>query len=240
MHQFIDEIKEGIAFDGKHSKEFGLLLRERNAPTPAEKTIQESLPFVNGVYDFSMILGERFYENRPLTYVFELYNRDYEKRKTFETVVKNWLMKPSYMPLYDDHARNYYYMAKCQNVDVADNHSARRLEVTAVFDAYPFKKSSLPEGHDLWNEFNFELDVAQPTSYTVNGSLTINLINAGSCSVEPTVTASEQMTIEKEGVTYTVPKGESKSSNFRLKIGDNPMRISGNGTIKFDFYKELI
>jgi len=84
------------------------------------------------------------------------------------------------------------------------------------------------------------LDVSQPVEYQVNGTLNINLLNAGSCSVVPTITVSAAMTIQKDKITYNVPQGESKSESFRLMIGENPMTITGNGTIKFTFYKELI
>jgi phage-related protein len=232
--------QEGFKFLGHHTKEYNLILLERSAPTPEEKKIKESVPFMQGDYDFSMILGERIYENRTLTFTFTLFEDSYEYRKVDETALANWLMKGGYEPLYDDHAPNYYYMAKCTSVQVEDNTAERRLIVTITFDAYPFKISMLAEGHDIWDEFNFELDVSQPVEFTVNDSLYINLLNVGSCGVVPTVTASAPMTIRKNGFTYQVPQGESRSESFRLEIGENPMTVKGNGTIKFTFYKELI
>lgn len=234
------DIREGFKFDGKHTKEFGMSLKSRSAPTPEEKSITEEVPFMQGIYDFSTILGERFYRNRTLSYVFEVYERNYDHRKVDETVLKNWLMKPGYIPLYDDHDPGYYYQAKCTSVEIEDDHKAGRLIVNVSFDAYPFMISILPEGHDIWDEFNFELDVSQLVEYTVNGSREINLLNVGSCSVVPTITASSPMEIIKENTTYQVPSGESKSELFRLKIGENPMTVNGNGTIKFTFYKELM
>lgn len=234
------EIVEGFKFVGIHTKDYGMSLKERSAPTPEEKTITEDVPFMHGVYDFSMLLGERIYENRPLSYTFEVYDRNYEYRKVDEAALKNWLMKPGYSPLYDDFDIGYYWLAKCTGVDIEDDHKAGRLIINVSFDAYPFKKSELPEGHDIWDDFNFELDVSQPVEYQVNGTLNINLLNAGSCSVVPTITVSAAMTIQKDKITYNVPQGESKSESFRLMIGENPMTITGNGTIKFTFYKELI
>lgn len=237
---FSFEIKEGFKYAGIHTKEYGMSLMSRSAPSPDEKTITEEVPFMHGIYDFSMILGEKFYRNRPLSFTFETYERNYEYRKVDETVLTNWLMKPGYSPLYDDHAEGYYWMAKCTGVTVNDDHAGGRLLITVNFDAYPFKKATLPEGHDIWDDFNFELDVAQPVEYTVNGSESINLLNVGSCSVVPTITTSSPMTIKKDNVIYSIPQGETKDESFRLMIGDNPMTIEGNGIIKFTFYKELI
>ncbi|WP_346216358.1 phage tail domain-containing protein [Caldifermentibacillus hisashii] len=231
-------ITEGFKRGNIHTKEFGMWLVSRSAPTPDEKTITESVPFMHGVYDFSMILGERIYENRIISYQFEIIDMNYQQRKLIQTKLENWLMKDGFAPLYDDHAPGYYYLAKCTGVDVEDTSGG--LTVNVEFEAYPFKISILEEGHDIWDDFNFELDVSQPVEYQVNGTLNINLLNAGSCSVVPTITVSTAMTIQKDKITYNVPQGESRSESFRLMIGENPMAITGNGTIKFTFYKELI
>lgn len=234
------EIKEGFTVDGKHTKDFGMSLISRQAPTPEEKTIIEDVPFMQGVYDFSMILGERIFNNRPLSYRFETYERDYNHRKVDETLLKNWLMKKGIQPLYDDHDKGFYYLAKCKSVAVEDDHKGGRLIIDITFDAYPFMIGVLEEGHDQWDEINFDLDYLQETEYTVTNSLDINLMNTGSVGVVPTIDASSAMSIDKAGTAYSVPTGTSKSDSFRLEIGENPMTITGNGTIKFSFYKELI
>lgn len=236
----MSKIREGFYFNGIHTNDFNLRLKERQAPTPEEKSIIEDVPFMQGVYDFSMILGERVYSNRPLSYQFEVYNNRYNNRKVLETKLKNWLMNSWISKLYDTHDYGYYWLAKCTNVSVNDDHPGNKLVVGVTFDAYPFMKSNLEEGHDIWDEFNFELDYAQSNEFEINGSKNISLFNIGSTGVVPTVTTNSQMSIIKEGVTYTIPIGESKSGSFRLSVGENDMTVSGNGTIKFSFYKELL
>lgn len=51
------KIEEGFEFDGKHTKEYGMSLKERDAPTPSEKEIIEDVPFMQGHHDFSMFLA---------------------------------------------------------------------------------------------------------------------------------------------------------------------------------------
>lgn len=234
------EIIEGFTFFDEHTKEYRMKLKERLAPTPEENTITEEVPFMQGSYDFSMILGERIYKNRTLSYRFEVEERNYQHRKVDEIVLKNWLMKRGWGKLYDDHDDGYYYWAKCTSVTVEDDHVYGRLLISISFEAYPFMRARLEEGHDIWDEFNFELDYSQPNDFSINGSSTVNLMNVGSAGVVPTIKASSEMTIIKNGVTYTVPAGESKSESFRLEIGENTMTINGTGTIKFIFYKELL
>ena len=230
--------KEGFTRSGIHTREYGMWLVNRQAPTPSEKQIIDSVPFMQGVYDFSNILGERVYENRSLTYVFEIKQQDYERRKINQTAIENWLKKDGVAPLYDDHARGYYYMAKCTSVNTDDFYGG--LRVTTTWDAYPFKISELPEGHDIWDEFNFELDASILNEFQVNGELEVNLFNIGASSRVPVINTTSDMTIIKGGVTYHIPVGESKSDSFRLNIGDNILQIIGNGTIKFTWYKELL
>lgn len=234
------EIKEGFKIEGKHTKEFGMSLKSRQAPSPEEKIVTEDVPFMQGVYDFSMILGERIFNNRTITYQFETYERDYQYRKVDETVLKNWLMTKGIIPLYDDHNPGYYYLAKCTNVQVEDDHVYGRLIIDITFDAYPFMIAENEEGNDLWDVFNFELDYVQDNEYVVTGSKQINLMNMGSTGITPSIITSSPMTISKKGNTYNIPQGESKSELLRLEIGENPMTITGTGTIKFIFYKELI
>src|SRR5690625_2713843 len=85
--------KEGFTRSGIHTSEYGMWLENRQAPTPSEKEIIESVPFMQGVYDFSNILGERVFNNRPLTYSFVIKEQDYEHRKIDQTAIENWLKK---------------------------------------------------------------------------------------------------------------------------------------------------
>jgi phage-related protein len=234
------KIEEGFSFDGRHTKEYGMSLKEREAPSPEEKEIREDVPFMHGDHDFSMFLGERIFRNRPLRYTFEVYTRNREHRKVDETVLKNWLMRVGRKNLYDDYDKGYYYKAKCTNVDIQEEVNPGRLIVTLTFDAYPFKKSELPEGHDIWDKFNFELDVSQPVEFTINNEETVTVINPGSTSAAPNIIANNNFSIEKGNTTYSISSGETESEEFRLMPGDNRMTIKGNGTIKFEWYKELM
>lgn len=230
--------KEGISRDGRHTRDYNMWLVSRSAPTPPEKEIIDSVPYMQGHYDFSDVMGERIYNNRTLSYVFEIKNRHYTSRKNVQTSLENWLMRSGIAPLYDDHAEGYYYMAKCTYINTED--ATGGLRVTVDFDGYPFKISEAEEGHDIWDIFNFELDVSILNEYQINGSTEVDLYNVGSNSRAPKITASSAMVIVKDGVTYNVPAGQSQNDSFRLMIGDNPMTITGNGSIKFHWYKELL
>ena len=178
--EFDRSIKEGFVFNGFDTREYDMHLIERSAPTPQDKEIIESVPFAHGVYDFSNILGERIFDNRPISYTFQIYEHDYDRRKHEQTVLENKLLGTHITRLEDTYDSNYYYLGKCVSVNTTDDHVYNRLIVVVEFDCYPFKISKLPEGHDIWDEFNFELDVAQPVSYKMDGEYTFKELPIGS------------------------------------------------------------
>src|SRR5690625_2621094 len=93
--------------------------------------------------------------------------------------VLNWLVPVNKkIKLIDDYVPGYYFMAEVEEAPDFDELRFRgRLTVT--FTAYPFKVSELHEGNDLWDPFNFLLDYAQVTEFTVNGTKEITLYNPG-------------------------------------------------------------
>lgn len=236
----MSEIYEGFTFVNENTAHRKLRLIDRSAPSPPEKTIIENLPFVQGVYDFSTMLGERIFENRDITYRFNLFEREYGNRKIAEIKLKQWLMKNDIGPLYDTHSIGYYWLGKFTSVTVEDDHKSGVLVATVVFNCYPFMIGILAEGNDIWDDFNFELDAAHNVEFTVSGRKKINLLNVGANSVVPTITTNVAMIIIKDEVTYNVSAGTIKDDLFRLQIGENPMVIQGTGTIKFTFYKEVL
>ena len=235
----------GIRFNGKHSyKDFGITIAEKDIGYPEKEKIKVKVPFSNVEYDFSELYGDQTYTTRPLTYTLNVLDRHSvnttERINIIETKLANWLMNSSgKQKLYDDSIPNYYYLAEVEgglNFDELWNHGP----LTVEFTAYPFMIAELHEGNDLWDPFNFELDVAQITDFEVNGSLDVVLYNAGTPSLASGIETSAPMEIIKDGVTYDIPSGTTKSDDFRLQSGENNLTIKGNGTVKFRFYKELI
>ena len=234
----------GIRFNGKHTQEdFGVSLGvERDVGYPEKEKMKVKVPFSNVEYDFSQIYGEQTYTTRELTYTINLLDKKptTQKINLLETQLSNWLMNSNgKQPLYDDAIPGYYYLA-----EVEDGLSFDELwnygTITVTFTAYPFMISELEEGHDIWDDINFDLDVLQPVDFAVNGKLEITLYNAGTPNVIPEIEATAPMEITKDGVTYSIPSGRSKSSDFVLVSGENDLTINGNGQVKFLFYKELI
>ncbi|MCV9884697.1 phage tail family protein [Metabacillus halosaccharovorans] len=236
----------GINFNGKHSYEdmgYTMPFEGRQIGFPSKEKILVKVPFSNVEYDFSEIYGSQTYTPRSLTYVFNVLKRDNWTHSALEiekTKLINWLMNSNgKQKLYDDDIPGYYFLAEVESeADFVDDYETGTLTVS--FKAYPFMISEYPEGNDIWDTFNFDLDVSQQVEFVVEDSLSITLFNVGTPDVVPEITSSNQMIITKGNTSYTVAAGVTKDSDFVLKSGENVLDISGNGTISFKFYKELI
>lgn len=231
----------GIRFNGKHSyKDFGLRVIDKVIGNPSKVKSKERVPFSNQIYDFSGIYGGQEYEERPITYIFNV--KDYNKvnMAVKKIDVLNWLMQPNEkIQLIDDYIPGYYFLAEIEEAPDFDELRFRGV-LTVTFTAYPFKIGELEEGNDIWDAFNFLLDYAQDTGFDVNGSKDITLYNNGASAVKPVIRASGPMEIIKGSTTFSVPSGESESYDLMLTGLENKMTIKGNGTISFHFRKELI
>lgn len=229
----------GITKGDKHSfKDFNLTLASKNISIPKKKKIKETVPFMNGSYDFSLLYGEQTYEERELSYTFNLISDNKFKLNTLKIKILEWLNEGIQEPLYDDAIQGFYFLAECESIDI--NEKFKDIQITAKFTAYPFKISKLQDSHDIWDEFNFELDMVQDTSFKIDVIKSIQLYNNGSVSTNPIVTCSEDMEIIKGNTTFKFKSGETKSWSFKLDKGLNNLTIKGIGTIEFKWYKEVL
>lgn len=233
--------KFGITFNGKHSyKDYGLRVLERKIGNPSKMKRKKRAPYSNEVHDFSGVYGGQEYEERELSYTFQIKEADKLRLNIFETAITNWLTNNNQKTrLLDDYVDGYYFMAEVETaIDYTELQFSGQFSVT--FTADSFKKSILPEGHDIFKEFNFLLDYAQDVDFTIEGSKEITLYNNGANIIVPTVIASEPMEIILGNTQFSVPAGKSKHDELVLANLKNNLTIKGNGTISFEFYKELI
>lgn len=233
------KITEGIEFGDLISKEEGMWLVERSAPTPSEKQILEPVAFMQGIHDFSMMMGERVFENRPITYIFHVFERDKVLRKFDQTVLENRLMSKGIMQLKDSYSPNYYYVGKCVSVSTEDDHVYGKLIVSIEFDCYPFKIKETVEGSPYWDDYD-ESDYYQEKDYTINGTRTIQFMNTGTAGIAPEIILDSQMTITKGSDQFIVSAGRHTVDDFRFEIGMNTFTVVGNGNISFNWHKEVI
>ena len=178
---------EGIQINNFNSVNEGLLLVERDAPLPEEKAIIEDIPYMQGVLDFSMLLGERVFNNRTLSFEFVSRKLDYGQRKKLENKVKRLIGLHGESRIYDTHNPGFYWLGKCTSIEAVDNAQFNKLNFYIEFEVYPFMIRDKYYFDDVWDDFNFDTDVAGYTKFEVDGTRTITLYNAGDTTVRPNI-----------------------------------------------------
>lgn len=224
----------------RRTNEFGLMCVNREIGFPKKRKILVDVPFSNTIYDFSNIYGGQTFDNRLLAFTF-LFNgmRKDALHRTW-TNVANWLMSgKTKSPLYDDRMQRYYYLAEISEIQNFEE-AYEEGYLTIEFSCYPFRIYELQEGNDIWDTFNFELDIAQHTSFKVNGVKDAMLFNTGIPTLNPSIQTSNEMKIIMNNRRFEIPRGFSKDSRFRLITGENHFSIEGHGMIDFIFHKEVI
>ena len=231
----------GITYNNKHSfNDLGLtVLNTRTIKTPSKIKVTQTIPFSNITYDFSNLYGSNCYTERKLEYEF-LIKADNNMSLEFKRMeIENWLLSSNTKTkLLDDNILDYYYLAECESVEFEDLNNIGKLK--AIFIAYPFRISEHYEGNNLWDSFNFELDVLQDTKFTVNDVLNVSIYNHSSIDIEHVVVASSQFEVIKDNISYLFEAGENKNYRFKFKPGVNNLTLKGNGTIEFKFRKEVL
>lgn len=229
----------GIRYNDKYSCDLGLQVLERNISTPSKKKITEEIPFSNVVYDFSFLYGSQIYEQRKLEYTFFVNELFKDKLEAIRMVVENWLYSSKLKSkLEDDTVRGYYFLAECISIDFEDLKTYGKIQAT--FEAYPFRLKNELEGEILWDSFCFLTDTLQPTSFNINTSKEIELVNNSIIEIAPEVIADADFKIYKDSSIFYIQKGTSQSEEFKLQIGLNKLTIVGTGNISFNFRTEVI
>ena len=229
----------GIRKGNKHSFiDFGLTIKSKSIGMPSKNKVKETIPFMNGSYDFSALYGRQSYGERTLKYVFNLIGKNKVDMNILKDKVLEWLYEGFQEPLYDDTILGYYFLAECKDTNFEEDGEFGVL--TVEFSCYPFKIRDSYEGNILWDDFNFELDMLQETKFNIVESKEVDIYNKSAIPITPVILCSNDMSIVKNNVTYNLKSGTNKDYRFMLGIGNNKMTIKGNGTIEFLFRKEVL
>lgn len=229
----------GITINEKHSfKDFKLTIKNKKIGIPKKKKIKESLPYMNGSYDFTALYGEPTYDDRELEYSFNVIGENKFDLNSKKMKILEWLTEKNTFDLFDDTLPEYYFKSTIEELDF--NEQGNTGELNLKLSCYPFKICKNLEGNDVWDIFNFESDFAQSNKFNIQYETKINLFNCSSINVVPTIVASSNFTIVKDNFEFKINPGITTDWRFYLNKGDNPLIINGVGEIEFKFRKEVL
>lgn len=229
----------GFEFNGKHSyNDFGYSLKSRDIGIAKKKKVKDSMPYVNGEYDFSDLYAQA-YEERELKYILNIDSKSKSEMNIKKIELLNWLVVPGKCVLKDDTIPGYFFVCEFDESSIEELNRMGELSITAI--AYPFKCKNSFEGNSLWDDFCFITDILQDTSFDIKGYERISLYNNGSNQkLSVTVEASDDFKLIKKDKIFYINKGTTKDYKFYLDIGKNDIDIIGNGKIEFKFRIEVL
>ncbi len=160
-------------FNGKSTRDFGLTIgRGVEIGYPDKNKKIEPLAWTNVQYDFSNLYGSQQYTNRLLKFPIHIMNKSENSIYFQNTKILKWLMSVGRQPFYYSEIPGYYFMAEVVSDVEYELRHVHDGVLEIVFECYPFMIDRMPEGHDIWDLFNFDLDVSQPTKFTFKSNWT--------------------------------------------------------------------
>jgi predicted phage tail component-like protein len=231
----------GLTFNNKHSyKQFGLILNYKKISTPSKKKIKDTIPFMNGSYDFSTVgsNGDIIYSQRTIEVKFTILAENKTNLQQKFDIVKQWLLESGKSQLIFDDITDSYFIAEIEDGSNLDEINEVG-EFTVIFVCEPFRTGKDFAGQELWDNLNFETDILQSTSFTISGSQTVSIHNGGR-NIVPEVIVSTDMSCTLNGYTANFTTTKTKDYKFKFKNGINSIVINGTGNIEFRFRKEVL
>jgi predicted phage tail component-like protein len=231
-----------VIFNNKNCyNDIGVMIESINIQPPSKKKIKQSVPFMNGSYDFSTVgsLGEIVYEGRIIKVKFILAEKNRALLYMKYTKVMEWLLGSGQSQLIFTDMPDCYYMAEVENAPSFEEVVRRAGKFDVEFIAEPFKTGVDYAGNNLWDPFNFEEDYMQDTEFDVIGSSLVTMYNPGR-AVVPVINVDAVMTATIGGYTANLSIGDNIDYGFKLQPIENTINITGTGHIKILFRKVML
>lgn len=202
-------------------------LKTRIINKPAKKSIRETVPFSNVVYDFTAINGEIYWEERDLEYVLEIMAETPELLEQKKAALASWLMNISDEVLNDPFIKDYHFKVTFDDIKEEDEEDVEKTTITVMFKAYPYMIANEPK--------------ILASSLAANVEKEMVIVNESSHRITPTIEADFPVTITMDGVSYGIAAGTTTDDSFKLAAGNNALKLkSANaGEVKFTFIEEI-
>lgn len=214
-------ITDGIRINGKHSYgDFGLFLKSRNIGLPDKKSIRETVPFMNGYYDFSALNGAPAWNERTIEYSFDVTNDSPVELDYFVSHVLDWLANVHDEDIHDDTVYGYHWHGSYDSANVNWDETGMAAEIKVSFVVHPFKIAD------------------EPTEYTLTAG-THKIINNG-MAVAPYVLSSAAAAIQIGTYVSSISANQKIQLEIDLERGENNVLITGDGTVTLSYFEEVL
>lgn len=214
-------ITDGIRANGLHSHhDFNLCFKHRDIGLPKKKTIRQTVAFKNGYYDFTALNGSPAWDERIVNYAFDVTADTPEELEEYVEAVLDWLCNIHDTDIYDDTMPDYHWHGSYETCYPTYDESGLAVELSVEFVCYPFKIAN------------------EPTVLSLTAG-THTVINRG-MAVAPVVQSDAVAAVQIGNYVSSVPANVETRLRIDLERGENTVVITGDGTVRFAYYKEVI
>jgi predicted phage tail component-like protein len=238
----------GVNFNEKNSfADFGITIADggRNFPMPQLKTITETVPYMNGEYDFTFMNGEGYYNRRKIGVTFNVIGKDWADAFDKRVKIVSWLLSRRGGELTFDDMPDYTFTDVSANISEELNVIGRRaVQLNVEFSAYPYMFAK-DFGERGWDSLKFtDDDYLNVLSYSIPGGYVF--YSYADHEIQPFLTfiksGSSSLSFVLNGKTFVFSESAErfKREGFILKPGANGIIVSGSGTLKITAREEVL
>lgn len=204
--------------------DFGLYINNRNIPIPAIKEIYETVPFLNGSYNFTYINGESAYEDRIISYSFDISEFSIEEMEIEKKRILKWISKIIDTDIYDDYIPNYHFRGSAISPDWSEDISQGVM--TIKFRVYPFMIANESK------KYNY--------IFSENEDKIIDIINNSDHSIVPIFKCENSALITIGDSNYSLPSGTISDDDLLFQSGNIQLQVQTTGEFAIEFFEEAL
>lgn len=211
----------GVSFGQKHSiDDWNLLMIAKDIGEAMPRTNYVEIEGRDGSIDLTEALGEVKYDNRILSFEFELFNPQnfWEIKQEISNYINGRKMK-----IILDQDSLYYYYGRCEVKNANIEKNVGVIEIEAVCDPYKMKNTETIITEQVSAGDKFILDNQRKT-------------------VMPTIQSTGNIVFKYNNKQFNVGITTNyQSPDFMLKEGENEVEIiSGTGTLTFTYREGVL
>lgn len=213
-------ITDGIRVKGLHSyRDFDLEIKSRKIGLPEKKSIRQTVPFMNGYYEFSALNGAPAWGEREISYTFDVLGDTPQKTETNIERVLDWLCNVHEEDIFDDTLTGKHWHGSYLSGNPGYDDSGEVIEFTVTFIVHPFKIADNP----------ISINLAAGTHKIINSGM----------AVAPYVFSTATAAIQIGTYVSAISPNEEIQLEIDLARGENTVIVTGEGTVRFSYYEEV-
>ena len=175
---------------------------------------------MNGYYDFSALNGSPAWGERKIAYAFDVIALTTVELDEAVSKVMDWLCNIHDDDIYDDDMPFYHWHGSYDSSSINWDDTGLQAEISVEFICYPFK-------------------IANSRTMLVMTAGEYKVKNLG-MAVAPIVKSDAAAAVQIGTYVTSIPANEEIKLEIDLARGDNTVIITGEGTLEFGYYMEVM